>query len=72
MSKAITFLASLPAIQSAIKIDGSGGARVMLDVPESEMGNFIPVMMLRGKRLRVTIEEAQDEKKEVEYGGRLK
>lgn len=57
MSEAITFLAAFPPIQSAIKLDGSGGARIQLDIPESEMGNFIKAMMWRGKRLRVTLEE---------------
>jgi len=52
----ITFLASFPAIQSAIKIDGAGGARIQLDIPESEMGNFIKATMWRGERLTVTLE----------------
>ena len=62
MSEPIAFLASFPPIQSAIKIDGSGGARIQLDIPESEMGNFIPAMMWRGKRLKITIEFDDDAK----------
>lgn len=55
LAEEIEFLASFPPIQSAIKIDGQGGARIQLDVPESEMGNFIRAMMWRGKRLIVTL-----------------
>lgn len=51
----ITFLASFPAIQSAIKV-GDTGMRFQLDVPESEMGNAIPLIAMRDKVLRVTIE----------------
>ena len=47
----ITFLASFPPIQSAIKIDGQGGARIALDIPESEMGNFIPAMKFRARMM---------------------
>lgn len=50
----IVFMASFPPIQSAIKIDGQGGARIQLDIPESEMGNFIGAMMWRGRVIRVT------------------
>jgi len=52
----VDFRASFPAIQSAIKIDGQGGARIQLDIPESEVGNFIGAMMWRGQVLLVTIE----------------
>lgn len=56
MSEAVEFVASIPPIQSAIKIDGQGGARIQLDVPENEMGNFIKVMMWRGMRLKISVE----------------
>jgi hypothetical protein len=67
----VTFLASFPPIQSAIKIDGQGGARIQLDIPESEMGNFIKAMTWRGKQLLVTIETAEPKDK-LDYRGRLK
>ena len=64
----IEFLASFPPIQSAIKIDGQGGARIQLDIPETEMGNFIRAMMWRGKRLIVSLtlldEDAKNEARE--------
>jgi hypothetical protein len=54
----ITFMASLPPIQSAITLDGNGdGARIKLDIPASDAG---AALLLQhhgaGKTLRVTIE----------------
>lgn len=51
----ITFRASFPPIQSAIKV-GSDGMRIQLDIPETEMGNAVELLALRGMVLRVTIE----------------
>ena len=51
----ITFLASLPDIQSAIKAGGDG-MRVQFDIPETEKANAIPLLALFGVVLRVTIE----------------
>ena len=52
-----TFLASFPAIQSAIKIYGDRqGMRLQFDVPESEMGEAVKLLMWRECILRVTIE----------------
>lgn len=53
---AVTFKGYFPPIQSAIKIDGQGGARIQLEIPESEVGNFIKAMTWRGKILVVTME----------------
>lgn len=55
--KPITFLASFPAIQSAVKVSGNGeGLRLTLDVPESEMANAIGLLAMRDKVLKVTVE----------------
>ena len=51
----IEFLASLPPIQSAIKV-GQDGMRIQLDVPESEMANAIGIMAMRNVALRVRVE----------------
>jgi len=52
-----TFLASFPAIQSAIKIYGDRqGMRLQFDVPESEMGEAVKLLMWRECILKVTIE----------------
>lgn len=53
MGKAV-FLASLPPIQSAIKI-GQDGMRVQFDVPESEMGEAIKLLQWRDDILEVVI-----------------
>jgi hypothetical protein len=64
----ITFMASLPPIQSAITLDGNGdGARIKLDLPATDAG---AALLLQhhgaGRVLRVTIEVqpiAQDKPK---------
>jgi hypothetical protein len=59
-----TFLASMPPIGSALKISGDGnGARLQLDIPESEMDKAHDLLGMREKELRITIEV-------VEYGER--
>ncbi len=52
----VSFIASIPPIETAIKIHGEEGARLTLDIADSELGNFFPVTLLRGKILRVVIE----------------
>lgn len=59
----ITFLASFPAIQSAIKV-GQDGMRIQLDVPETEMGNAVELLAMRGMVLRVTVEPGEKPKEE--------
>ena len=52
----IEFVASLPDIQSAISVGGDG-ARVKLDIPESDLAQVIKLVMLKGKAFKVSIEE---------------
>jgi hypothetical protein len=54
----ITFVASLPPIQSAINLDGNGdGGRVKMDVPASDVGALLLLQHhFSGKAFRVTIE----------------
>lgn len=53
----ITFKASMPPIQSAVKISGNGdGMRIQLDIPEAEMVNAVRLLAMREKVLKVTIE----------------
>lgn len=59
----ITFLASFPAIQSAIKV-GQDGMRIQLDVPETEMANAVELLAMRGMVLRVTVEPEEKPKEE--------
>lgn len=51
----ITFLATFPDIQSAIKI-GRDGMRLQLDIPESEMHEAVKLLALRDVVLRVSID----------------
>jgi hypothetical protein len=55
----ISFVASLPPIQSALNIGGAEGdsSRVKLDVPGSETAEVAKLLLLRGKAFRVTVEE---------------
>lgn len=57
----ITFLASLPPIQSAIKVSGEGTTRLLLEVPKSELANVLAMAALDGVVFRVTIQVEQDE-----------
>ena len=58
--RAVTFPATIPPIEIAIKIHGEGGARLILDIAESDMGAFLPALVMRGKRLNVTLAEVTD------------
>ena len=51
----VCFEASLPPIQSAISVAGDGGARIKLDVPETDMDAVMRLAALRGQVLRVSI-----------------
>lgn len=59
MSEPVTFLASFPPIQSAIKV-GQDGARVQFDIPETEMPAIVRLMLMRGRVLKITIEAEDD------------
>ena len=60
MSNPISFLATFPAIQSAIKV-GDDGMRIQLQIPESELPAAVGLIALRDKRLLITVEVALDE-----------
>jgi hypothetical protein len=52
----ITFLATIPPLQSAIQIHGGGdGMRVKLEIPESEMANAVELLTMREAVLKVTV-----------------
>ena len=55
----VSFPATIPPTETAIKIHGEGGARMLLDIAESDLGAFLPALVMRGKRLRVTLEESE-------------
>jgi hypothetical protein len=66
----ITFLATFPPIQSAIKITGNrDGMRIMLDIPETELGAAARLILMRESAFRVTVEEidGKDKQKSAKY-----
>lgn len=63
-----TFKATIPNIMSGIKTGGDG-MRVQFDIPESDMGEAVKLLAMRGMVLRITVEVGDAPK---EYGGRLK
>jgi len=57
MSDKLSFIASLPPIQSAINLDGRGdGARIKLDVPRSDVMEIMKLQRLAEMTLRVMVE----------------
>lgn len=52
-----TFRASIPPSETAIKIHGQEGARIMLDIAEDDLGAFLSMLPMRNRVLRVTVEE---------------
>ena len=61
----IQFKAYFPNIQTAIKITGQGdGMRIQLDIPESEIGNAVKLVLMRECILDITIKQADDYPKE--------
>jgi len=56
-SKSVTFPATIPPMETAVKIHGEGGARIMLDVAEINLGKFLPAIAFRGKNISVTFTE---------------
>lgn len=51
----ISFLGSLPNIQSAIKA-GADGMRVQFDIPETEVAEAVKLVMCKQQVLKITIE----------------
>lgn len=60
--KPVTFLATFPPIQSAIKV-GRDGARVQLDIPASELPAVVRLLGLQAKEvvLQVMIKGIEDD-----------
>lgn len=58
----ISFTASFPGIASAIRVAGDGGARILLDIPENELPAIARLLLMRGKAIKVTVEDIPSEK----------
>jgi len=56
----VTFRASIPPMETAIKIHGEGGARLQLDVAESDLAGFLPALVMRGSVLQVTLRKDEE------------
>ena len=57
----ICFAASLPSIQGAIRISGDGdGARIQLDIPQSDIAEAVRMTLVQGQLLKVTVEVEED------------
>lgn len=55
MDEPIAFEATIPPLQSAIQVDGAGGARVKLDLPETELPAIARLLLMRGRVLEITV-----------------
>jgi hypothetical protein len=60
MSDSITFRASFPPIQSAIKV-GDRMMRVQLDIPESDIAKAVGLIALQGCVLEVSVRVEQSQ-----------
>lgn len=56
------FAATLPDIQSAISVSGAGnGARIKLDVPNSDLAEVLKLVLYQGQLLKVKVEVIEEE-----------
>ena len=58
-AKTVGFRATIPVKAAAIDIHGETGARLTLEIADSDLPDFLPIVLLRGKRLNVSITEAE-------------
>jgi hypothetical protein len=58
-AKTVCFRATIPVKAAAIDIHGETGARLTLEIADSDLPDFLPIVLLRGKRLDVKITEAE-------------
>ncbi len=58
----ISFIATLPPIQSALNIGGAQGdsSRIKLDVPGTETSEVLKLLLFRGEPFKVTIERLEE------------
>ena len=56
-----SFIGTIAPLQTAITIASDGGWRVKLDIPANQEGAALELLTMRGKVLKVTIEEAESD-----------
>ena len=66
----ISFIGSFPSIATAIRVHGDGGARIVIDIPENELPAIARLLLMRGKAIKVTVEDipTDDAKSEEKHG----
>ncbi len=57
--KPVSFPATIPPSETAIKVHGEGGARLQLDISEADLPAFLPALAMRGWRLSVTVQAVE-------------
>ena len=53
-----SFIGTIAPLQTAISIASDGGMRIKIDVPANQEGAALELLTMRGKVLKITIEEA--------------
>ena len=53
-----SFIGTIAPLQTAITISSDGGWRVKIDIPANQEGAALELLTMRGKVLKVTVEEA--------------
>lgn len=57
LSDETTFKAHFPNSLQAVQVHGGGGMRIILEIPESELGNAIDLVRWRNDVLQVTVKK---------------
>jgi len=60
---AFSFVGTIAPLQTAISISSDGGWRVKVDIPANQEGAALELLTMRGKVLKITIEEAPESDK---------
>jgi len=58
--KPFSFIATIAPLQTAITISSDGGWRVKIDIPANQEGAALELLTMRGKVLKVTVEEDKE------------
>ena len=61
MGDKCSFVGTIAPLQTAITISSDGGWRVKIDIPANQEGAALELLTMRGKVLRITIEEAKED-----------
>jgi len=59
MNSKCVFIGTIAPLQTAITIASDGGWRVKLDIPENQEGAALELLTMRGKVLKITVEESK-------------